>query len=500
MIKWRPKQKEAIQSAIEAFESGYRNVLIDAPTGSGKSLINYVVARYFGTAFYTTPQVILLEQLEKDKLIDIAVVKGRSNYPCMVEPRKTAANAICRRRRGFACYEECPYRVARANALDSPISAMSFAYLIYDSFLPEEIRFEDRELIIVDEGDDLEGWADDFGSFKFRVTQEFDDIGDVVKWAKATLKNVSEKIYELECRDMEDNDLVEYERLRKYMIKLMNFLRRVEHNKKNWIFKVSEVSSDKWYDAGKYTLEVRPINVGEILNELVWRRGEFRLVSSATIIDRKMFCRTTGLRIKDTFMIKMGSIFPVENRRIYYKPVAKMTVGVREGNYGKIADEIVDIVSKYKGMRGLIQCHSYEIADEVFRRLRGRFSVGIHSSKNRSKRFRDWLRGRFDVFVSVGFNRGVDLKYDLCRFNIIVKCPYPDTKDLRVNELLNNRKAWNWYRYQAIKNLVQAYGRGVRAEDDWCDTYILDSSFGYLRRYKRQIPKWFDEAVVEVKS
>jgi len=59
---------------------------------------------------------------------------------------------------------------------------------------------------------------------------------------------------------------------------------------------------------------------------------------------------------------------------------------------------------------------------------------------------------------------------------------------------------WNWARYQAIKNIVQAYGRIVRAEDDFGVTYIIDSSFGHLFRYKSQYPKWFIEAVVEVKD
>jgi len=38
----------------------------------------------------------------------------------------------------------------------------------------------------------------------------------------------------------------------------------------------------------------------------------------------------------------------------------------------------------------------------------------------------------------------------------------------------------------------------VRAEDDWGVTYILDSAFGFLFRYKREMPQWFVEAVREI--
>ena len=126
--------------------------------------------------------------------------------------------------------------------------------------------------------------------------------------------------------------------------------------------------------------------------------------------------------------------------------------------------------------------------------------VRMHNSKDRKDVFEDFLDGKIDFLISVGFNRGVDLKYDLARYQIIVKVPYPDTSDIRVRELWINRKAWNWARYQAIKNIVQAYGRVVRAEDDWGVTYILDESFSHLFRYKSQFPKWFVEAVKEVKD
>jgi len=41
MVTYRPYQKEVIERAIKAFrEEGYRNIIIEAPTGFGKSLVN----------------------------------------------------------------------------------------------------------------------------------------------------------------------------------------------------------------------------------------------------------------------------------------------------------------------------------------------------------------------------------------------------------------------------------------------------------------------------
>ena len=47
--------------------------------------------------------------------------------------------------------------------------------------------------------------------------------------------------------------------------------------------------------------------------------------------------------------------------------------------------------------------------------------------------------------------------------------------------------------------LLQAYGRGMRAEDDYCETYILDGNIKMLfnnRLYKSLVPEFFKEAIV----
>jgi len=85
---------------------------------------------------------------------------------------------------------------------------------------------------------------------------------------------------------------------------------------------------------------------------------------------------------------------------------------------------------------------------------------------------------------------GVDLKGDLARFQIILKAPWLPTKDVRVEKLMKLDK--DWYGNQMLKTLVQACGRGVRSEDDYCETYILDESiFDAINMNKKKLPKFF---------
>jgi Rad3-related DNA helicase len=55
----------------------------------------------------------------------------------------------------------------------------------------------------------------------------------------------------------------------------------------------------------------------------------------------------------------------------------------------------------------------------------------------------------------------------------------------------------NWYNWNTILRLVQAYGRSIRSKEDFANTYILDSSISYLIRNAREmLPKWFSDAII----
>jgi Rad3-related DNA helicase len=54
----------------------------------------------------------------------------------------------------------------------------------------------------------------------------------------------------------------------------------------------------------------------------------------------------------------------------------------------------------------------------------------------------------------------------------------------------------NWYTNKMLSNLVQACGRGVRSQEDWCITYILDGgASNVIQRSKTKLPKFFVDRV-----
>ena len=103
--------------------------------------------------------------------------------------------------------------------------------------------------------------------------------------------------------------------------------------------------------------------------------------------------------------------------------------------------------------------------------------------------------------VSPSMDRGIDLPYDLCRVIILVKVPWPNLGDPQISRrLYSSSDGQTWYAVQTIRTIIQGTGRGMRAEDDFCVSYILDDQFRRLYKdYYHLFPKWWREALMPYK-
>ena len=78
--EFRKHQREKTAEISEAFNSGYKWILLETPTGFGKSPVNVALCRTM-RSFYITPQNMLLDQLVSD-FPYLALIKGRRHYVC----------------------------------------------------------------------------------------------------------------------------------------------------------------------------------------------------------------------------------------------------------------------------------------------------------------------------------------------------------------------------------------------------------------------------------
>ena len=86
---------------------------------------------------------------------------------------------------------------------------------------------------------------------------------------------------------------------------------------------------------------------------------------------------------------------------------------------------------------------------------------------------------------------GIDLKDDLSRFQIIIKVPFPNLQSSKVKRRLETKP--EWYNWKTLIEMMQSYGRSVRNEDDWAETYVLDSCFDQV--IQKRVPQYFRDAL-----
>lgn len=80
---FREHQEGTIDKILELFAAGKRYVIVEGPTGSGKSVIGITLGRMFDATFIATPQKMLQRQYMDDFSEYLYELRGRANYPCL---------------------------------------------------------------------------------------------------------------------------------------------------------------------------------------------------------------------------------------------------------------------------------------------------------------------------------------------------------------------------------------------------------------------------------
>jgi Rad3-related DNA helicase len=504
---FRKYQREVISSALQAYQTGKKCVIVIAPTGAGKSYVNAAFTSVT-QSFYVTPQLALIDQLLADPNLKgrFVEIKGRQNYSCYYSPRRGVHLGKCVTE-GYPCHERldvCPYWMQKHLALQAPSVLMSLAYLVFEGTTEgSESYLGTRDLLVLDEAHNLEEQCLNHVSLKFTP---FSIPYEIYQKLLPNLKNVSSRV-ELEVflaeaagylklmlgrletkSEQQSISLVEAENKTRMERFLENY-NLFTFSKAEWVW---EVQNDQ--------LVLQPVFAREFMKSLVWKRGEHYLISSATILDPEEYVRLNGLtdvlKEDEVEILEVPSTFPAENRPIIDATVGPLTRQEWDSNMSAAVTAIEEILHKEKG-NVAIHAHSYRhqraLVASLSPQLKQRLIV--HTADDREEKLQEWMRSRGKVFVSVAFNEGQDWKYDICSAQILLKVPFANIGDRRVKRRLELGHR-QWYLNQAMLEIIQAYGRAVRAEDDAARFYVVDGSFTELLKNTWQfVPEWFKAAL-----
>ncbi|WP_435359932.1 helicase C-terminal domain-containing protein [Haloarchaeobius sp. DFWS5] len=517
---YRGNQEQALSDIRDAIDAGNDVVLVRAPTGSGKSLLARAIAGCAARpdevapseasgAYYTTPQVSQLDDVASDSLLDdLNIIRGKSNYKCILPgERDTPVNrAPCVREKGYDCsvQHRCPYFSDRAIASNRNIAAMTLAYFMQTA--GSEV-FRKRDVVVIDEAHGLAEWAEMYATIDLgprsvpnwddlRVP-ELDSVERTAKYAENIVQTLTRRKDDLVSKpELTTEEVFVRDKLQERIGELTWFVDdyRDPQSATEWL--VDQPDGE----GGQVT--IKPMNPEKYLQHTVYDRGNTFVLLSATILSKDAFCRQVGLPPDQTALVDVGHTFPVENRPLYDVTQGKMTYEHRDQTLPKVARVVTRIMQKHPEEKGLIHCHSYGIQERLAEHLRD-FGVGerlrMHSREDRDAELESWKAcDDPEVFLSVKMEEALDLKGDLCRWQVLCKAPFLNTGDSRVAHRLEQGQ-WAWYYRAALRTVIQACGRVIRAPDDYGDTYLADTSLlDLFERAQADTPPWFADQVTRL--
>jgi Rad3-related DNA helicase len=519
---YRPHQRETIDKIQQCLVDGVKDIIIEMPTGSGKSPVAIACGLWSENSYCLTSQKILQDQYTKDFTEDprISVMKGRGNYECTFLGEPTMCNE-CYEPAKKQCYKDgtCLYQIAKKRTIAAQIALMNYSYFLNVTDCDPSKAFGERKLLICDEAHSLE--SELMGQVEFLLSEfmfkragypvsipTYESLEQYEVWMKDNIEQVKtilgKKNAELDTLNRyrvgidrvshefkklsgEATELVsqveDIDRLYRRMTTFLNTLGTVE-----WVFTVEKTEKLKMK-----RIAFRPLTIDMFAPDCLLKYGQQRLYLSATILDKKSFCHSLGIEPDEAAFIRVPSTFPAENRKIFFTNSGYMNMANINDTLPEIVNDLKKALNYHKNERGLIHCHSYKIANYIQENLQDSRLI-FHDTLTREKMLQKFmLSDEPSVLVSPSMTEGLDLKDDLARWEVIVKIPYLYLGDKQVSRRMAIDP--DWYNWQTCLTLVQSYGRIFRSEEDWGTAYIFDSGArGFIQRNRSILPDWFIEA------
>jgi Rad3-related DNA helicase len=501
-------QKEAITQILDLYDDGANVIELNAPTASGKSLDLYVLGLILSKEYkldktiYSTPLVALADQLGSNEKFDkMPVLKGKKNYPCakfyeiMADdcPFKNWFEAIkfCKGgnelSRGSPCCE-CEYQLARAAFAQSPFGATTFARYIVDPACHGACK-----ALLIDESASLETALINFSTLKLPNDTDIKNLRNSVLAYSQELAEESADLEE-EINSLQE-DLKTAPKGHRQSIVETIAQRTKQKNK-------CDREQRKCAKVVYHIDHNHPYIVDrEMCFRLLEGKSEFkRLIEKLDLAVLASGTPTSSIYAEDFKTVLIQHPIPLSQRLIYYAPVGSMNYNDRNTTAPKLAAAIEILHAKYH-KKTMVHCGAYGIAKLIYGYLSetAQAITILQEDPEERELYKSMFEGCEDeqIFFSIKFTEGLDLKGPEYPMNIIAKVPFENTKD----EFVAHRNQHdNWMRYNkfAAVEVMQAAGRCTRAADDFSETWILDASWrGLLNRNRKMFEPWFLAALRE---
>lgn len=378
----REKQVKALDFVERAVGRGYRDIVIAAPTGIGKTGIGVTTALW-GDAeslsslegepggYYLVTQKMLQDQLTQDfnKFItrfraQSSSLKSSSEYTCQARGNCMAggrAKPVCHARKNGGC----PYRMAYDAFVSNPVALTNYAY-----FMTEKAhigKFSPRRFMVLDEchtvekqllsfvdvsvgNTEMREWAPHIG--KVPDLPSADDFCDWLESVYIACIKERMEMKLVQAQDSSDPRLhQQVQQLQNHYSRLRTAVHSLRNDPTNWVY---------WQELEEDGISLRsvakPIEAAPFTHDLLTSSGSVRVYMSAYPGEKKVFCRSLGLDPATVAWCNLGSTFPVANRPIhlyYCGSMSRNNVGATLPNMLRMTG---GIMRQHATEKGVIHC------------------------------------------------------------------------------------------------------------------------------------------------
>lgn len=405
-------------------------IIIKAPVAVGKTAVAMTIAKWAKEqATILVPTNILLEQIGNE-YEDLPLLFKKDWYGSPTQYKEI--KALVKQ----ADYRAMNYHVYKANKMYSPLCIMDEAHKLLD---------------ILDGMYSVKLWQN-----KYPFPDHIKEVREVVEWIQ----------YYQETH----NDLA----LDRALLQIIN------------IQDEAVVSYQNSYLRGK-PQKVMHITPGtpRFNPPYLWPYKHVKklILMSATTGNKDV--HELGLDGRRVSYIEVDSPIPAANRRVLFDPIYNMSYRYLDKAVDILVEQISKLLVKYRDQKGLIHA-PYSVSQKIQERINDPRII-FHTRENKAQVLADFRANEGNqVLVVSGLYEGVDLPYDAARWQVISKVPFLYLGDERIKK--HAEVDPQWYAWEAIKKVLQATGRIVRAPDDFGTTYIYDSNFKRLWTEDQKLP------------
>ena len=549
---FREGQREVVEAICNHYlQDPEGTIILDAPTGSGKSLIAmwsaHVLKELGKQGYLVTSDLMLQDQYEEDfKRLNLnwPSIRGVDNYECNVNGL-TFSLADCKMKgigyeqaEKLPCWNTCGYLQARRRAKELPVALFNYSYyLIQRNYVEDKMMEQDREIpfpkrdfVFFDEAHKVDNIVQSHFSPRIDTgtPKIFREVNKFVQKHGLDAAWVSEnRIADIVDRLMREDDhqelmrhisefrgiAVVYRKVRSAA--LIRSKRQYKNGDvpKEWqtFFGRMDRLKDIWCKFDDYHDIIKELGTDAIvinrkenetqflcleeammIDKFLQKKSGFKVFMSATLGDIRSYAKHTSMG--NAKVIRMNNNFDYKKSPIVFVNRNKLSFREREQNLPKVVKTLDKILEKHKGQSGIIHAGSYDFMNYINSNSKHKFSfITYDVAKERGGAIDLFNKSDGKILIGPSLLEGLDLKDEKSRFQIFFKVPYPSLGDPLVKAKMQAFPGW--YDWKTGISIQQGAGRSIRSKDDWAVTYILDACFRSLINKEGFFPPSFEERI-----